>query len=51
MEILKDKRYSEIRGFYYQPGYGANGYEIWYYFKPDIIYNEIYIRKKYFLWN
>jgi len=48
MEILKDKRYSEIRGFNYQPGYGANGYEIWYYFKPDIIDKEIYIGKKYF---
>jgi len=48
MKILKDKKYSRIRGFNYQPGYGANGYEIWYYFKPDIIEKEIYLGKKYF---
>ncbi|MCM8804703.1 MAG: hypothetical protein NC833_05575 [Candidatus Omnitrophica bacterium] len=48
MELLKDKKFSYIRGFNYQPSYGANGYEIWYYFKPDIIEKEIFLGKKYF---
>jgi len=48
MKILRNKKYSAIRGFNYQPSYGANGYEVWYYFKPEIIEKEIYLGKKYF---
>ena len=40
--------YSTVRGFNYQPSYGATGLEIWRNFKPDIVEKELGLGKKYF---
>lgn len=45
---LKNKLYSGIRGFNYQPSYGSCGFEIWYNFNPSKIKEEISLGKKYF---
>ncbi len=41
-------KYSAVRGFNYQPSYGATGCEIWRNFKADIIKKELGLGKKYF---
>jgi len=47
MEV-KNKSYSKVKGFNYQPSYGSCGFEIWYNFNPRKIKEEISIGKKYF---
>lgn len=48
MESLKETTYMSVRGFNYQPSYGSCGFEIWHYFEPHIIDEEISLGKKYF---
>ena len=48
MVILKNRSYSDIRGFNYQPSYGCCGFEIWNDFDRKIVEREICLGKKYF---
>ena len=48
MVILENTSYTNIRGFNYQPSYGSSGCEIWNFFNPAVIENEIALGKKYF---
>ncbi len=45
---LKNKKYSYVRGFNYQPSYGSCGFEIWNNFDSSKIKKEIYLGKRYF---
>ena len=51
MRIRKDEgdmKYSEIRGFNYQPSYGSTGFELWQYFDAAVIDIELGRGRTYF---
>lgn len=47
-QIVWDNPYRNIRGFNYQPGYGATGYDIWSRYQPEKFDRELGLGKLYF---
>jgi len=46
--VLPDSKWSQLRGFNYQPSYGTNGFELWQKFDAATIEAELGRGKRYF---